>query len=87
MCNNVIIHGPKTRTATCQGELADIIGRKNMVMDSLPDALHEDAEFCATDCLCPVNLSATAAKAGYQHSRIDAEGEHDPFDVHWRRTG
>lgn len=89
MCSNVIFHDLDFRPASNQGELAGIIGQDNIVMDqggvTPSGAVYEDAEFCPDDCLCPVNLPATAIKAGYEHSSRDDDGEHDPFDFHWRR--
>ena len=89
MCSNVIFHNLDYRSASNQRELAAIIGQEHIVMDAggvTPSgAVYEDAEFCPDDCLCPVNLPATAIEARYEHSSKDAAGEHDPFDYHWRK--
>lgn len=93
MCNNVVIHSYKLdipdRIASNQEELANIIGLENVIMDeggvTPSGAMYEDAVFCDTDCLCPVNLEATSKAAGYNQSRLDNENKHDPFDYHWRK--
>lgn len=77
MCDNVVLHD-QDRTATSQGELAAIIGLECIVLE-------KDAEFHEGDCLCPVDLPASAERAGYEHSRLDADGEFDAFDYHWRK--
>lgn len=79
MCSIVIFHDMDCRSATNQGELAAIIGNGSLVME-------EGAAYHDGDCLCPVNLPSTAEKAGYVHSSRDGEGEHDPFDFHWRKA-
>lgn len=78
MCDNIVFHDGN-EIAASQGHLAAIIGRENIVMDT-------GAEYHADDCLCPVNLASSASKAGYEQSRLDWEGEHDPFDCHWRKA-
>ena len=89
MCSNVIFHHLDFRSASNQGELAAIIGQERLVMDgggtSPSGAIYEAAEYCPDDCLCPVDLPATAIECGYDHSSKDAAGEHDPFDFHWRK--
>lgn len=38
-------------------------------------------------CLCPVDLERTAIENGYVYSKIDPEGEFDPFDTHFYKLG
>ena len=89
MCSNVIFHNLDFRSASNQRELAAIIGQHHLVMDgggtSPSGAVYDAAEFCPDDCLCPVNLPATAVEAGYEHGSMDDNGDHDPFDFHWRK--
>ena len=76
MCRDVVLHeGDKLQYAGTQGELANRIGYKNVIV--------EFGHFDKNVCLCPVDLRASANKAGWEHSETDEDGEYDPFDFHW----
>lgn len=79
MCRCVVFDETE-QVAETQGELAEIIGRENVVIldgDAIEDIY----------CLCPVDLEASAKRAGYEHSDMDAGGELDGVDWHWRKVG
>ncbi len=75
MCDSVILHkadGTVLDLPT-QGMLAMEIGESNIVVD----------DFDSASCLCPVDISASARKAGYISCKTDENEEYDPFDTHW----
>lgn len=41
--------------------------------------------FSKHTCLCPVDLEKTAEMNGYISSKLDRDGEFDPFDTHFYR--
>lgn len=85
MCDNIILHsgGGGFRSITNQGELATVIGAKNVIITSI---MYDSAARDDACCLCPVDMEKSALAAGYTSRKKDPDGEHDPFDTHWYKT-
>lgn len=81
MCNNIILHHDdgSTTEISNQGEL---LGHASSIHAI---ALDSDAEYRASDCLCPVRISETASRNGYVSTRLHDDGDYDAFDYHWRK--
>lgn len=77
MCVEVLVV-PEGRTVETVGELAALVGGVGGVVALLPG---KAPALGAADCLCPVDLDATAAAAGYRQSR----DLRNPFGVVWER--
>lgn len=83
MCRGVIIHQPGQADVRCdtQGELAAVIGEKNIKFTDYPE--FGPSVFEPMICLCPVDMEATAKAAGFVWSEEDPAGEFDAFDDHF----
>lgn len=76
MCDVVVIE-PTGEIAETVGELAALIGgRERLVFPVGAPALGD------SDCLCPVDLAATAAAAGFRHT---VDFDQNPFGPVWTR--
>lgn len=80
VCRNIIFHDDDDppRLVRTQEDLVKMIGLANMVLQTGRD-------YCGEACLCPVDLQATAEKAGWVHSQNRPDGRSDPLKDHWTR--
>jgi hypothetical protein len=78
MCKTIILHDDKLHMVRTQEELAKMVGVANLVFEPR-------REYCPDACLCPVDLNATAEKAGWKHGGQKPDGRIDALNDHWYR--